>query len=441
MVNFANFFVEEKDNIYYYKLSKTEFLLVNKFTGAWAVILGRSITFDKVQELVTAFDKLNYLKTKSFEIKRENFFNTKKGKSLTIIFPNCNLRCKYCYIKNSFSTNDFKVSPLKLIMFCKEFNFNRITFHGGEPLLYFDWIKKFVGLAKELNVHFNYVIQTNGTLLTSEIAEFFKEYDFSVGISLDGPRFVHDANRVFPDGSGSFDKVMRAVKLLKDHHVPFEVLVTMTDLFFEHSKEIITFLKKNNLNYSFNVPFLTKNFGGGEDLLSHLETFLIEYTDHYGFDSAIMNLHGFSSFFTPNVDPNNPDKAVLSDNCGAGINSLAVYSDGSLSFCPLLLTYPKLSFSSNNNFKRELLELRKPLDDRLLTLINPSYTHPFLPLHKNLCPARALIYSKNFNDDYLVPLYENLFLHFLENITLFYEKVPFVHKLSFQGLTIYTLFK
>jgi uncharacterized protein len=67
-----------------------------------------------------------------------------------------------------------------------------------------------------------YTIQTNGTLLDSEWAAFFKEHDFLVGISIDGPRDMHDAYRVNKGGKGPFEQVMRGLALLQEHGVEFK---------------------------------------------------------------------------------------------------------------------------------------------------------------------------------------------------------------------------
>ena len=72
-----------------------------------------------------------------------------------------------------------------------------------------------------------YTIQTNATLLDEEWAAFFKEHDFLVGVSIDGPRELHDAYRVDKGGKGSFDKVMRGLDALRSAGVEWNALTTI----------------------------------------------------------------------------------------------------------------------------------------------------------------------------------------------------------------------
>jgi len=85
--------------------------------------------------------------------------------------------------------------------------------HGGEPLLMgIQFYEKVVELQKRYKREGQTIendLQTNGTLISQEWVDFFKANDFHVGVSLDGPPEVHNANRVFRSGQGSFEQVMR----------------------------------------------------------------------------------------------------------------------------------------------------------------------------------------------------------------------------------------
>jgi hypothetical protein len=74
---------------------------------------------------------------------------------------------------------------------------------------------------------FLHTMQTNGTLLDDEWAAFFKEHEFLMGISIDGPRALHDAYRVDKGGKPTFDKVLRGLRLLQKHGVDYNVLTTV----------------------------------------------------------------------------------------------------------------------------------------------------------------------------------------------------------------------
>ena len=92
-----------------------------------------------------------------------------------------------------------------------------IGFYGGEPLLRFSLIKQIVAYAREKfdGKELAFTITTNGTLLNEEIISYFEKEDVQLMISLDGPKEIHDKNRVFPNGQGSFDTVMENLERLK----------------------------------------------------------------------------------------------------------------------------------------------------------------------------------------------------------------------------------
>ena len=148
------------------------------------------------------------------------------------ITERCNLRCKYCIFSGNYDDmrthNNNKMSDeiaiKALDYYFDHLNANKeyfpiqlpaITFYGGEPLLEFDLIKKVVKHAKGLDCVFN--LTTNGTLLNQETIEYLVDNNFIIGISLDGPKKIHDKNRVFPDNSGSFDNVINNFKNLKSY--------------------------------------------------------------------------------------------------------------------------------------------------------------------------------------------------------------------------------
>jgi uncharacterized protein len=90
---------------------------------------------------------------------------------------------------------------------------------------------------------FENTMQTNGTLLDDEWCQFFKENDFLIGISIDGPRHLHNAHRVDKGGKPTFDRVMRGLRLLQKHGVEYNILVTVNRLTADHPKEVYRFLR------------------------------------------------------------------------------------------------------------------------------------------------------------------------------------------------------
>lgn len=102
-------------------------------------------------------------------------------------------------------------------------------------------------------------IQTNGTLIDSKWIEFFSKHDFDVSVSIDGPKSIHDTNRIYPDGQGSFDDVIRGIRLVKNAGLSVGVCVVISKSNVHVVDEIYDFLVTEKLN--FNVIPINKSGG------------------------------------------------------------------------------------------------------------------------------------------------------------------------------------
>src|SRR5665647_1485162 len=172
------------------------------------------------------------------------------------IGPACNLRCSYCYYldKKSLSPQNSsnRMSIDTLEKFTEQYinaqpiNQVLFTWHGGEPLLMsIDYYQKAIQFQKIYgrNKQIDNVLQTNGTLLTDEWCQFFKENNFLIGISIDGPRELHDSYRVDKGGQGTFERVIRGLRLLQKHGVDYNVLTTINRTNAEYPLEVYRFLR------------------------------------------------------------------------------------------------------------------------------------------------------------------------------------------------------
>lgn len=168
----------------------------------------------------------------------------------------CNLDCDYCYFLSKemlYAGSRFRMAADLLEEYTRQYieaqRINQVTFtwQGGEPtLMGLPFFKKALELQQKYRrpgMLIQNSIQTNGTLLNDEWATFFKENEFLVGISLDGPRDLHDVYRHDKGGHGTFDKVMKAVSLLKNHGVEFNILTTLNAANVEHPLEVYRFLR------------------------------------------------------------------------------------------------------------------------------------------------------------------------------------------------------
>lgn len=178
----------------------------------------------------------------------------------------CNLNCSYCYYLDKalqYGGKQCVMNEELLEDYIRQYiqgnAVDTVTFcwHGGEPLLLgTDYYRKAVKLQKKYAAGKKILntIQTNGTLLNDEWCRFFKEKNFLVGISLDGPKDVHDAFRINSRQQPTWDKVMEGVNLLKRYGVEFNTLSVVNSLCEGRGKEIYNFFKSIGSHYMQFLP-------------------------------------------------------------------------------------------------------------------------------------------------------------------------------------------
>jgi uncharacterized protein len=122
-----------------------------------------------------------------------------------------------------------------------------VAWQGGEPtLMGVDFYRQAIRLQEKYRrpgMTFENTMQTNGTLLDDEWCRFFKENNYLIGISIDGPARLHDAYRVDKGGAPTFDKVMRGLRLLQKHGVEYNILTTVNRHNADHPLEVYRFLR------------------------------------------------------------------------------------------------------------------------------------------------------------------------------------------------------
>jgi uncharacterized protein len=186
----------------------------------------------------------------------------------------CNLRCKYCYYlekKDLYPDSaTYTMSDDLLEEFiCRYLESQTMpetlfTWHGGETLMRnIGFYKKALALQRKYGRGrpVDNVLQTNGTLLTDEWCRFFKENNFLIGVSIDGPRHCHDVYRKDREGRPSFHRVMKGIELLKKHGVEFNVMGTVNDYNVDYPLEFYRFFKKMDCRYIQFAP-IVETVGG-----------------------------------------------------------------------------------------------------------------------------------------------------------------------------------
>jgi uncharacterized protein len=138
-----------------------------------------------------------------------------------------------------------------------------VTFawQGGEPtLLGLDYFRKIVELQKKYSSGraINNTLQTNGTLLNDAWCQFFAENRFLIGLSIDGPRRLHDTYRVDKGQKPTFDRVMQGLELLKKHRVEFNTLTVVSATNVKHAIEVYDFLREVGSGYLQFIPLVER---------------------------------------------------------------------------------------------------------------------------------------------------------------------------------------
>lgn len=174
----------------------------------------------------------------------------------------CNLRCKYCYYLEK--AHLYRNAPARVMSdellerFVQEYiqaqTMSQVlfTWHGGEPLMRpLSFYRKAVALQEKyaFGRQIDNTIQTNGTLLTDEWCEFFKEHNWLVGISIDGPQEFHDEYRRTASDKPSWQKVMRGIRLLRKHGVEWNAMAVVNDFNAGYPLEFYHFFKEMGAKY------------------------------------------------------------------------------------------------------------------------------------------------------------------------------------------------
>ena len=198
----------------------------------------------------------------------------------------CNIDCRYCYIpaalrtqKNGMSLETAK-SAIEAVLNSGMANAQlEIRWHDGEPLVrgvefyreIFAWAQ--ATAADEVNLHHS--IQTNGMLLNDDWVDLFESFNVTLGVSIDGPAILHDANRIDRSGRGTHEKVMAGLHLLKDRKFPFDVICVVGLGSLDHASLIAEFFQSiRPRNLALNVEDYLFEALGQEVVSEKLRSFM-----------------------------------------------------------------------------------------------------------------------------------------------------------------------
>lgn len=183
----------------------------------------------------------------------------------------CNMDCTYCFYQdemNNRSVPDYGImdDATTKILVERAFEFAEgsvsFAFQGGEPtLIGVGYYRKFVELVKKRNgasIDVQYAIQTNGMLIDDEWAGFLSENHFFVGLSLDGPKNIHNKCRKSVQGNGTFDDVIRAAGILDTAGIKYNILSVVSREVAIQPEKVYHFFKRNGFKHLQFIPCLDK---------------------------------------------------------------------------------------------------------------------------------------------------------------------------------------
>ncbi len=278
--------------------------------------------------------------------KSKNKLFAKKPKHLGVwlhITNQCNLRCTYCYVyktPDKMSAETAREAIEKTFQSAMKHGFEKITFKfsGGEPLLEFEMILDLVrqarALSEKYDIEVDFVVLTNGVLLTEEVAQTLKEEGLRAAVSLDGLGEYHDQTRIFVDGRGSFREVEKGIENLQKFKVPFNVSITITSKNVENIPDLTKYLLERRIPFAFNFyrenPYVKEDLEGDDQkLVKSLKRAYKLSAQNPPRYSLVNGLLDRVTFKRPHLY-----------TCGMGQSYLVIGHNGKLASCQMTLEKP-----------------------------------------------------------------------------------------------------
>lgn len=260
----------------------------------------------------------------------------------------CNLSCTYCYkedlaIPSKGEKMQFETARASfelLLKQAKDRDQVNVVFFGGEPLSNYKLIREVVAYAEpraaELGKTVDFSLTTNATLLTEQMIEWFNEHRFGLTVSMDGPKILHDKNRITVGGKGTYDVVAKKARMLLERYTarPVGVRVTLT--------KGVTDVLGIHEHLKYDLGFAEVGFGpatsGSVSAFNLDENSLKQVFDdmkalgrRYVEAACRGENTGFSNMHQLLTDIAQGTKKAVP--CGAGLGLLAVDKEGDLHLC------------------------------------------------------------------------------------------------------------
>jgi uncharacterized protein len=211
-------------------------------------------------------------------------------RTLVVLQPTtfCNINCQYCYLPDRAKTKRMPIDVIRRVaseVFSSDVVEEPFVFlwHLGEPLavpptFYEEAFAEIARINQEYQRSYALSFQTNATLLNKRWVDLIKKHQIKLGISLDGPAFIHDRRRVTHSGKGTHADVLRGVHLLQANDVPFSVISVLTSFSLDYPDEYFAFFRELGI---YEVGYNIDEIEGIHALTSFSENNAVERYKHF----------------------------------------------------------------------------------------------------------------------------------------------------------------
>ena len=280
-------------------------------------------------------------------------------RTLVVLQPTtfCNINCQYCYLPDRARKKRMPVEVIRRValeVFSSDLVEEPFVFlwHLGEPLAvpqayYEEVFAEIARINQDYRRQYVLSFQTNATLLNDRWISLLKRYQVKLGISLDGPDFMHDRQRITRKGKGTHADVLRGVRLLQANDIPFSVISVLTDFSLDYPDEYFTFFYEQGINeIGFNIDEIegvhTSTSFGQSLAVERYKRFLarlLQLSDQH--DGAIKLREVWTNLRTLTLGSTNPYNTT-----NKPLRILNIDANGNLStFCPELVAASSQKYS------------------------------------------------------------------------------------------------
>ncbi|HKN13964.1 MAG TPA: cyclophane-forming radical SAM/SPASM peptide maturase GrrM/OscB [Candidatus Binatus sp.] len=250
--------------------------------------------------------------------------------------PFCNLDCTYCYLPDRDSKHRMSDATLNRVF---QFVFSSgiveqgftVVWHAGEPMVlpvgYYERAIEIVAAHNPAGLQVGHSFQTNGVLIDDAWCDFFKRHHVNVGVSVDGPAFLHDRNRKTHNGAGTQRRVMEGIRRLQSNEVPFHVISVLTGESLDYADELYDFYLENEIReVAFNIeeiegPHAASTLGGAE-VERRFRRFIGRFFDLVARDELAISVREFDSMVPLILGSDRDDVPLTQENAPCAILSV-----------------------------------------------------------------------------------------------------------------------